>query len=256
MIELNHHSACVLPWYQTESDIWVMVEQKDAGFRHPYFDNGLNFLGGNWKKGQDSDESPLDLAIREIGEEFWLTADAHESTNALLGQEFLKGDQSDTGAHDEKPEDRIKDLGRMLQQGLSSGGNYIVTVSPPIADPRVVYANSVFLRQLSTKEYLDARRIVDGFYGKITTDNHRRDNKTVFVALDQINGENMKFAWGYGKILNEIIRAGYLPVTESIIRPLAQIGVEQMLLPGGVSKRPSGILTFDGVEKAGYSYRE
>jgi len=70
MTELNHHSTGLLPYHiNSQGSLEFVLEQKDPDFKKPYFDNGLNFLGGNWMKKDHEDKSPKETLIREIKEE-------------------------------------------------------------------------------------------------------------------------------------------------------------------------------------------
>ncbi len=77
MIELNHHSASILPYHlDLEDRLNFVLERKSPDYKKPFFDNALNFFGGNWEKGKYNEKSPEETVSREIKEEFWISYEA------------------------------------------------------------------------------------------------------------------------------------------------------------------------------------
>ncbi len=237
---LNHHSAGLLPYIELDGKLFFILEQKDPGYKPPFFDNALNFLGGNWKKGVNPDKSPEELIRREISEEFWDSPEAPESLNELLGREFLTREAD----IDVKAYDTPKNMEKLRQVGR--------TVGRPLSEPGLIYAAGIFLRELSPDEFKSIEAVLEEFGGKVTTDNVKRGSRVVAVSLDEINQKNIKCAWGYDYILNDLLYAEKLPHQEPvIIRPLRLIEVMK-IREEELQTSP----TFEAFEKAGYKYRE
>jgi len=251
VIKLNHHSAAVLPYHlDLEGRLHFVLEQKDPKYKAPYFDNGLNFLGGNWEKGVNTDLSPKDVVERETPEEFWDKYEAPESLNSLLGQEFLKREPEVMVKYDLKSVERIKQVGKIVGSSLGYAGNYIVRVLPPITKSELVYGSSIFTRVLSEQEFKTICDVAQEFEGRLTTDNLKWGSKTVVVTLDDINHKNRKFSWGYCNMVNMMFQHSFLPKQPcGVARPLNLVKIEGMPLPLQAE-------TFEDIEKEGYAYLE
>lgn len=255
MTTLKHHCATILPFYRKNGDLYFLLEQKDPKFRQPYFENGLNFLGGNWIK--DKDNSPLDILAREISEEFYLTSEPEESLNALLGQEFLKDENKRAlvvASHTPEKLSRVQQLGGSLLTQVSYAMSFVVTVRPPISkNDDLNYGASIFLKELSENEFNGLEKLLKEFDGKISTDNLKFGGKTVLVSLDDINTNNRKFSWGYDHIVNSLADNGYLPShKDGVLRPLKLVSVDK-LDTSRVKKDANNVPTFAGL-KALYTY--
>lgn len=255
MTTLKHHCATILPFYRKNDDIYFLLEQKDPKFRPPYFENGLNFLGGNWLK--DKDNSPLDILAREISEEFYLTNEPEESLNELLGQEFLKDESKRAlvvASHTKERLGRVQQLGGSLLTQVTYAMSFVVTVRPPISKgDNLEYGASIFLKELSENEFSGMEALLSEFDGKVSTDNLKFGGKTVLVSLNDINTSNRKFSWGYDHIVNALVDNGYLPShKDGVLRPLKLVSVDGL----GTSNcecDSNGVPTFAGL-KALYTY--
>ena len=255
IVTLNHHAGTVLPYHvDLEGKLHFVLEQKDPGYNPPFFDNGLNFPGGNWEKGKHSDKSPEDVARRELAEEFWCQYDAPEASNPLLGKDSPKIEPVTTyGDADKK---KIQQLGRILAADIKFARSYIVTAPPPITKTKLVYGLSTFVKRLSLKEFQTIERILQEFDGKVTTDNLRWDSRTVSVSLEEINLRNLKFSGGYDHVVNNLLELNVLPTQPlGVMRTLNLIKVSPIKYPSTAEMNKSGCPTFAGLEKAGYSYR-
>lgn len=253
-IILNHHAASLLAYYvNPEKGLHFILEQKDPDYKSPFFDNGLNLIGGNWKKGVNSDKSPEGLVHREINEEFWDKYEAPESLNQLLGEKFLKREPGVIIKYNNESIQRIKSVGKILDEGARYTIDYIVKISPPITKSVLTYGLTVFTNRLSAEEFGTIEAIIDEFDGKLITDNLKWGSKIVSVSLDEINKQNKKFAWGYGHILNDLI-SSKLNKSVGVIRPLNLIKVKKIKYPAEAERTKSGCPTFSGFESIGYEY--
>ncbi|MBU4493035.1 MAG: hypothetical protein KKA61_01570 [Nanoarchaeota archaeon] len=253
-IILNHHAASLLAYYvDPKKGLHFILEQKDPGYKPPYFDNGLNFIGGNWKKGVNEDKSPEELVRREINEEFWDKYEAPESLNELLGEKFLKREPGVIVKYNNESVQRIKSVGKILDEGASYTTDYIVKISPSIT--KNTYGLTAFTNQLSKGEFETIETIIDEFKGKLITDNIKWGSKIVSVTLDEINEDNKKFAWGYGRILNDLIKSYINPSSVGVIRPLKRelIKVKKINYPD--KTRRIVCPSFNDFERRGYVYK-
>jgi len=252
-IILNHHAASLLSYYvDLEGGLHFILEQKDPDYKAPYFDNGLNFIGGNWKKGVNNDKSPEELVHREIQEEFWDKYEAPESLNKLLGEEFLKKEPEIIVKYDNNSVQRIKSVGEILDKGARYKTDYIVKISPPITKDVLTYGLTAFTNKLSKEEFETIETIIDDFDGKLITDNLKWGSKIVSVSLDEINKQNKKFAWGYGHVLNNLIKLYINPGSVGVIRPLNLVEVEEIKYPDKTIRIVCP--TFNDFESMGYEY--
>ena len=250
-LKLNHHAASLLSYYiDPEGVLHFILEQKDPGYKPPYFDEGLNFIGGNWKKGVNKDKSPKELVHRETKEEFWMIEEPLEYLNELLGEEFLKREVKGGSKYDDKSLKKISSVGEILKDGARYTKDYIVKISPPITKGILTYGLTAFTNKLSKEQFETIETIIDDFKGKLITDNLKYDSKIVSVTLDEINGDNKKFAWGYGIILNDLIKSDINTNSTGVIRPLNLIEVEKIEYPIKRNKCPS----FNDFESMGYEY--
>ncbi len=257
-MNFNHHSASVLPFHlDLEGKLHFVMEQKDSGYKAPFFDNGLNFLGGNWEKGIHSDKSPVETVDREINEEFWEKYEAPESLNALLGQEFLAREPQVAALYGASDVQRIKQVVPLFLSGMKHAGDYAVTVNPPITKTPLIYGSTIFVKSLSADELKNIEQILKEFDGKLTTDNLKWGSRIVSVSLADINQKGRKFSWGYCSVVNALLANGYLPKQPNgVLRPLSLIGVSPLNCPPEVERTEAGCPTYAGFEKAGCSYSE
>ncbi len=261
-IILNHHAASLLSYYvDPEKGLHFILEQKDPGYKPPYFDKGLNFIGGNWKKGVNKDKSPKELVRREIEEEFWRRDEPIEYLNELLGEKFLKTEVIKEKAKyegDDKPLQRINLVGKILEDGAIYTTDYIVKIPPRITKNTLTYGLTAFINKLSKEEFETIETIINDYNGELTTDNKNHKSKIVSVTLDEINGINgntKKFAWGYGLILNDLIKSYINPSSIGVIRPINLIKVKKIKYPAEAETTESGCPTFKGLESIGFVYK-
>lgn len=254
---LNHHSASVLPYHlDLEGKLHLILEKKDADYRPHYFNNGFSFIGGNWRKGVDEDRSPEDVVLRELDEEFWQRYEAPESLNEILGEQFLKREPLKCVKYDQESVQRIRPFRDILGQNLVHTSDYIIRVEPPATENRLVYASSIFTRELSEDEFKDIKNILEEFSGTVTTDNLMWGSSIVSVSLCDINKHNSKFAWGYDRVLNDIIGKQIPGQKEGVARTLNYVDAKRIEYPGEAERTESGSPTFKGFQDLGYKYLE
>lgn len=245
MTILNHHSAAVLPYFiDDKGKLHFIAEQKDSGYKPPFFDNGLNLLGGNWEKGKGyADRKPSELLQRKIAEEFWQIQESYERLNELLKENFLENEQEVTAKYDSSAINRISEIADILTDN-NLMADFIVTVNPPVTKTPLAYASSVYGKELDAEEYDTINKILGEFNNRVTTDNLKKGNQTLVKSVNDCNMQNTKFAWGYDHTLNHLIDM-YDLGEEKIYRPLSLITVE----PFGKK-----FTSFSDVEKMGYNY--
>lgn len=220
---LNHHSASILPYICLDGELHFILEKKSADYKPPFFDNALNFLGGNWNP---EDKSPEDTLEREVLEEFWSLHEGDESLNELLGQKFLPVEAEVDVRLPKEIVGVLRELGPRLLAGHERAGQYIMSLRPPIVNENLAYSATIFMKALSVEDYAHFKIMIELFSGRLTTDNWKRGSSVVDVSLKDINKNNLKFAWGYDKVINELLKAGKLPKQPSgIVRPLELIDI-------------------------------
>jgi len=261
-IPLNHHSAVVLPYYFNEEGKPVFIfEKKSPKFKKPFFDNGLNFLGGNWQKGQHEDKSSLELISREINEEFWILSESEESYNVLLNQQFVKDEQEKLKiVYNQSHLRKMQEIGNFLKQGLKYCKTYIVTVESPPMKKRVKYANTVFSRELFLDETKKMTSLIADYGGKLTTDNLQWGGATVARSLEEINNQGSKFVWGYCLELNDLIMNRFVPGDDKtgVIRTIGDrfIKISSLASILGVEEKALADYSFADFERAGIEYTD
>lgn len=250
-ILLNHHAGVVLPYYRDEEGmLHFIMEQKSADYKPPYFDKGLNFIGGNWMA---QDNSPRGTVDRELAEEFRKIEEGPESLNGLLGGEkFLEREAEVQSEEDVAAVENIQHFGETISKMMGHCADYVVEVHPPIREEVLRYGVSVFLNKISEIDYPRIEEIIAEYDGKLTTDCINRGGRIVSVTADGINMENTKFAWGYDHILNRLLAFdGGFPMGEvGVNRTLSLVRVSPMELHPIGAKGPS----YEEIEAAGYSY--
>jgi len=259
-ILLNHHAGVVLPYYADEEGILhFIMEEKSEDYKPPYFDNGLNFIGGNWMA---QDNSPRGTIDREVKEEFRRTPEALESLNSLLGGEkFLEREAEVQSHEDVAAVENIQHFGETISKMMRHCADYVVEVHPPIRKEVLRYGVSVFLKKLREYESDWMGEILAEYGGKLTTDNINRGSRIVSVTLDDINSQNKKFAWGYDIILNRVLfgDGGFLigrNYEPGVIRTLSLVSVSPMELPKKKDSNPDEGPSYEEIEAAGYSYKK
>ena len=258
IITLNHHSAAVLPFHvDLEDTVHLILEEKDKGYKPPFFDSGLNFLGGNWEKGVHQDKTPRELVCREINEEFWSKFEATESLNALLGQKFLDSEPEVAAKYDQASIQKIRQIGALITADMRYAGNYIIKVQPPITKTELVYGSTIFTTGLDSEKFKTVEAILKEFDGKVTTDNLKWGSRVVSVTLKEINQKNTKFSWHYCHIVNELMNSGYSFLKPGVIRTLNLVQVSKMnyVPPEGSPDAKIEVgPTFEELEAAGYKF--
>ncbi|VVB81931.1 Uncharacterised protein [uncultured archaeon] len=248
MALLNHHSASILPYICLDGTVHFILEKKSADYRPPFFDTALNFLGGNFDA---RDKSPEDTLEREVLEEFWSLTEEHESLNALLCQKFLPVEARVDVRLPEEIVGVLSELGPRLLVGHKLAGSYIMTVHSPIANPELTYGSTIFMKALSAEDYAHFKLMIELFSGRLTTDSWKHGSSVVDVSLKDINGRNLKFAWGYDKVINELLKANKLPEQPSgVIRPLGLVDVASLECPADIEKTEMGVPTYAGLSVA------
>lgn len=203
----NHHSASVLPVYvDNYGNLNFLLEEKDPGYKEPYFNQGAVFFGGNWEKRKEyEDRSPKETLIREIEEEFRRIEDPLESLNELVGEDFISETKDNYQKQDfsKRDKERVWSVGKLILRNLKHRANYEVTVRPPIMkESDLVYGSSVFISPLSKKGYEHTKSVIEQYDGAITPDNVEWGSRTFFWNPKEDNPA--KFAWGYDQILHNL----------------------------------------------------
>ncbi len=254
MHTVNHHSAGVLPFFVHPKDgLTFILEQKDAKYKAPFFDNGLNFAGGNREKGVHDDFSPEDTARREISEEFWKAYEAPESLNDLLGEKFIASEPDVVKKYDSGSIARIKQVVPVFLDGMKHAADYLMTVHPPITRDPLKYGSTIFTKQLSEGEFGSLVDLIVEFDGKLTTDNLKWGSKIVAVSLKEINAKNLKFSWGYCQVMNDLLISGKLPVQkhdDGVLRPLANFVDAERIYRSGQNETSTGCGTYEQFESS------
>ncbi len=257
---LNHHSATVLPYHlDNQGRLHFVLEQKDPKYKPPFFDNGLNFFGGNWEASKNPNEiSPEETAIREIREEFWQQYESPESLNDLLGQDFVDKQPNLRESYGKQSLDTIKEIGRTIVGDIKHAGDYIMRVRKPIVrDDVLSYGLTVFTKALSESKLIRIIGITEMFRGKLTKDNIKWGSKTRVLRLDEINANPAKFAWGYDQVMNDLLERRVLPGEGlGVIRPLSLVSAERVQYPNGEERTFSGSPTYQGFRRTGFSYKK
>ncbi|MBW2970471.1 hypothetical protein KY319_05090 [Candidatus Woesearchaeota archaeon] len=250
MTILNHHSASLLPYICLDDAVHLILEKKSFDYKVPFFDGALNFIGGNWLS---EDNSPEDTVRREVLEEFWSLDEEYEPLNALLRQKFLPVEARVDVRLPSEIVGVFKELGPRLLKKFDYAGDFKVGVYSPVADPAIFYGASVFANHMSLEDYAHLKMLIEVFSGRLTTDNWKHGSSIVDVTLKEINEKNMKFAWGYDKIINSLLRSGKLKGSSSgVIRTLDLVDVKRLPV-GFVDRTRSGVPTYAGLEQK-YKY--
>lgn len=243
---LNHHGASLLPYICLDDTIHFILERKSPEYKPPFFDGALNFIGGSWLPG---DKSPEDTIKREIFEEFWILKEEYEPLNTLLRQKFLPVEARVNVRLPDEIVGVFEDLGPKLLNGRDYAGTYKVGVFPPVAEPSLFYGLSVFTNHLSVEDYAHLKMLIEVFSGRLTTDNWKHGSSIVDVTLKEINDKNMKFAWGYDKMINALLRSGKVKGPSSgVIRTLDLVDVKR-LGAGVVERTEWGVPAYAGLQK-------
>jgi len=256
---LNHHAGAVLAYHNNpEKGLVFVLEQKDPDFRPPFFDNGLCFLGGNWQRGVHKDSSPRETMSREVREEFWEIYEAPESLNSILGQEFLTREPDIVARYSEREIQRIREVGRILINGTTYAADYVLSFFPPLFKAALTCGCTIFTKPLSGEELMTIEGVVQEFDGRLTTDNLKYKSSTVVVSLREINLRNIKFAYQYDHVLNDLLDHELSSMTEQrIVRTLSPhlTKVQRFTYPKGFQvKDPSNGPTYDELQSAGLEY--
>ena len=259
---LKTHAGVVLPYHvDGNRDLHFVFERKDPGFKIPFFDNGLNFLGGNYQKGgKYTDASPEDTAVREIREEFGiLEEDIDESYEKLTGQSFESWQRTQQTSENLRL-DITKRFGNILSNDLKYvGADFIASIHSPLVKTDFQYAIAVFLRSLSQEEFGFISSNIADLEGRVTTDNLKWGSRTEVIPYSRINQTPEKFSWGYDQIMNYLIERSLLPLASGslpVIRPLSRsfLEVNPMEYSSDIERTAKGVPTFRGFEQEGYNY--
>ncbi len=250
----NHHSASVLPYHvDAQGTLRFVTEQKDPQFKEPFFNAGHIFQGGNFEKGIHFDKSPLETLEREVREEYWLAFEDPRSLNDLHGQEFMTREPNLAAKYEAKSIARIKRAVPILLNDVKHANDYSVTVNPPIVKAPQTYGATVFVKELSTAEFGELEALIKEFDGRLTTDNLKWGSRISINSVRDLNSRNEKFAWGYDKIINDLLKRHRLPQQPfGIVREMTLVNVEE--LNYWQEQASPGVLTYALLEKSGYQY--
>jgi hypothetical protein len=261
---LEWHSAVVLPYHvDNDGSIRFLFERKDPGFAKPYFNSGLNMFGGNWIKSSEyTDKSPGDIITREIREEFYAIDEQEETYTQITGK-------TDTEPNSTKENDRLSISDRQIVSGLiplvldghKYAGTDITVWNQDFVgkvDPGKRSGSSYFVKELTAEEYGQTKEIVDGFGGKLTTDNLKWGGECLFVSLDELNANKYHFAWDSGDDLRTILRNGSIPPAKEqpiAIRTLDGVTLCPIDEDSVIERDGSGAPTFDSfINDLGFTY--
>jgi len=249
MTNVNHHSAGILPLAQIKEELYFLLEHKDPQYKSPFFDGALNFLGGNWSKGVNPDNSPKELLEREIDEEFWKRYESPESLNTLLGQDFIQEHEEVQCRYDPKTIQRIQQIPGMILPNAEHCADYLVRVFPPITRDELQYLSSIFVAYLSESETDQLQTLILKLDGKLTTDNLKRGSKIGFVSQHDIEHRKYKFAWGYDHTVEDLSRTNCLPTKFYLPQSCHHVKIEPVVV---TAVKPE----FKDFEAAGFDYKE
>ena len=252
-INLNFQCSGILPYYPSGNKrITFLFEMKSEDYVPPFFNNSLCFLGGN--RGNKKDKSPEAVLERELNEEFHiLDEDEEESLNDLIGQEVLKNQQGSphTLNYDEKTIEDIRRIPSVLLEEKIYAESYLVTFFPPFGGikRKVKGIESIFVKELSSEEYLFVDNLLKKTDGRVTTDNLKFGGKTLFASLEELNDNRYKFAWDCGQMVTDILKREKVPIPLRYPIAIKSLdGVE--IKPIHTTENP----TFEEFEHMGYKY--
>lgn len=220
-ISINFHASSVLPYFiDNFGKIFFVLEQKDSNYIHPYFNNALNFIGGNFQKGINKDISPEETLDRELKEEFWVIEEEDESLNTILGEDSennnkLNNDVLNNETYDPIEITRINEIAEILIKEKQNFSCYLISTNPPLTQKPLTYLSSPFLRKLSESEFKTMKNLIKFFNGKLTPDNLKWGSKIIIISLDEIVSKKPIFSWTYDQILKHLIK-NYFKIDEEI----------------------------------------
>ena len=200
--EWNHASTNVLPYHVGRDGTFTfLLERKGTSFKAPYFNGGLNPLGGNADP-SELDGYPLQIGTREIREEFLIQEERPESLDQIVGQPLqdeLPGEHEYTPAETRQ----VQEVGGILLRRWQHLVDYELTVGAPVMPnhPLICLVN-VFTRQLDDDEYSFISDTVARLGGKVTPDNRMWDGETAII--NETNLPSERYAWACNHILSDI----------------------------------------------------
>ncbi len=223
----SHHSVNIIPHFVSQSGkTYYVFERKDSGFKYPFFHGGLTFLGGNWNNGKSNENTPVEVAVRELREEFGLIReDAQETYDTVFGNhsnpDAVGGTNSPEQTDTPPPETcaLVKTVGEILssdRKQLAYIDTYINKISPPVMRNHFMYPNTLFSRTLSEDEFTYLIYVIKIKNGKLTTDNQRHGGETVVLTQDEINERGERFSWGTDVTFDSLLRRGRIPGNREI----------------------------------------
>jgi len=252
--KLKFHSAMLVAYYLEKDRLHLIFEQKDPNYKRPYFDSGLNFLGGNYEKGKHDHSSPYETLLEEIREEFHSMPEKPESLNELLGEKFIEKEPDLVAKYDHKTTERIREMGNILTKNVHPIKDfYIVEIHPPITKDVLTYGSSMFNRELNGNEFKHIKELIDEFDGKLTTDNLKWKSKIVTVPFDYITKKN-KFAWESAHVLVDLLGSELPAQPTDQIRLLDEVKLIKKVYPPTAEIDKFRCPTFTGFESLGYNY--
>ncbi len=208
-LRVSSHSAMLLPYHiDSHGELHVLLERKSPEFKAPYFNDGLNLLGGN---SCPQDKSSLQLLDRELREEFWLTQEEEETNEALFGTA-----QATATAHP-KPTRHQRALANELYHLIAQpdthiyAGTEIVEFRPPLVRAPTLVTGTTYLYQLDANEIADIRKITQELNGTVRTDDYAFGGKTQVLRYGADGLANEKYAWSGGLTLQHLFMNGHLP---------------------------------------------
>jgi len=249
---LNHHTAAIIPYIRKGNDITFLFEEKDLAFKAPFFDSGLNGIGGH-SFFSDTEPSPYQTVIRELREEFCQTEEAPEKVDLGLSQTDVTG--LETAIAERRT--GLAVATEVLVGSLERARRFdtIKTFSPPVMKEQLSHGHSDYLVELRPEEASEIVRSLQRYEGVVSPENLKFGGKVGFYSLNDINRQNRKFAYGYDHQLNLWVAAGLLPgVEQGVLRTIDSRLVDVTPAPycrGNVPRE----MTFKEMEMAGLTYR-
>ncbi len=261
-MRLNHHSSQIYPYYQHSlNELILILEQKDAGFMpQAGFQSGENALGGNYDPSKNSEDlSPVDTLDRELREEFWMSEEPADSLAELLGANIAGTEGSvKTNLPDKATIHKIRAMGELLR----SGPEYVGSVKTNFPDdflkkgrPALNVGQSLFTKRLTHGEFIFIQELIGDLNGKLTPDNYRFGSRVSIISPQEIDGTNIRSAYGNHLVLYWLFNHGKLHGKKPT-QPAGPITVETLDYSLITDLTPSGCPTYAGIINIGYSFEK
>ena len=248
MKAFRNHGCQILPYFESAEDIHFFFEQKDPKYNAPFFNDGLSFLGGAWALGIDTDTTVADVVQREVDEEYWKRNDHQIS----MGEHFSSDCIADAKTYDEPTQKLISQIIPLFTDGMLHAADYTRLIRPPVVKQEIFGIATVYIKQVDSSAAAYIQELIRAHNGLLSTDNLTHGSHTACVSLSQINERNHKFAWGYDKILSDLVRNTFQrPI--GVLRSLDSIAIEPISLPKTLIAKN---LPFKDLMSHGFKYED